>query len=131
MTEFDCKTLSKSHGSDILNIHVKQENGVFVVEWRKKNSKAEAKPHIFQFPVTFLYQCLNDFFGDGGWHLLGADRTSGRPPVGFGKYIVEQQNYFPKSPQYASAIAGIMFKLNLIDYTEMPTRGNPIKLIKK
>ena len=130
MNEFDCKTLREICSSEKPNIHVKFENDIYLITWEKRKEPSNINPHTFQFPSLFLNQILNKFFVEDRWYLLGADRSN-RPMTGLGKFIVENQNYFPKSPQYASAIAGIMYTLNLIEYRQMPKRGKPILLKKK
>jgi len=115
MIEFQCETLTAKG----VIIDVKINKGQFNVVWGKTP---------FRFPYCFLCDLLHNFFVDEKWYLLGAN-ISGEWK-GLGKYLIENQNYFPKSPKYASAIASIMVKLDLITYRELRTRGRPIQLKK-
>jgi hypothetical protein len=127
MIEFDSETLRMDRGS---SIHVKLENGWLIVTWRRD---PENKNESFRFPFTFICRILNEFFKDNEWYPLGAD-TNKHPSIGFGGYLVETQKhlkYFSPSPQYASALAGIMVTLDLIEYREEIKQGRPISLKKK
>lgn len=116
MVEFQCDTLTGN--GEVMK--VKFENGRFKVVWGETP---------FEFPYCFLCQILKEFFVEQEWYLLGAN-ISGEWK-GLGKYMIENQKYFPPSPKYASAIASIMVELDLIEFRELSTRGNPIQLKRK
>lgn len=125
MIEFDSETLRPNRGSPI---HTKLENGWFVVTWRKDPDNTNPS---FRFPFTFLCRILNEFFKDNEWLALSADHSK-FPLEEFGKFVVDNgRQYFPPSPQYGSAIAGIMYTLELIEFEERPGRGRPIFLRKR
>lgn len=116
MMEFTCLPLTED--GELINVKLK--DGYFNVIWGKTP---------FKFPYCFLCNILENFFVDKKWYLLGGNIT--KPWKGLGKYMIENQHYFPPSPKYASAIASIMVELDLIEFHELPTQGNPIELRRK
>ena len=117
MIEINCKPLS-GRGKPIHAII--REGGYCDVKWGKTP---------FRFPYLFLSEILEYFFKDQIWYPLGGNFTG--EWKGLGKYLIENQNYFPPSPKYASAIASILVELDLIEFRELTTPGNPIELRKR
>jgi hypothetical protein len=114
--EVDCEPLS-GNGSPIHAII--QENGYCSVDWGDAH---------FEFPYNLIDGILNDVFNDCNWHRLGSYRNN---PRGLGLYILTQEICCLHSPQFASAIASIMVKLDLIEFRQLFTKGRPIELKRK
>jgi hypothetical protein len=117
MVEINCIPLS-GRGKPIHAIC--EVGGYCDVTWGKTS---------FRFPYSFFNEILDIFFENHGWYPLGATFT--QPWKGLGKFMIEHQKYFPPSPKYASAIAAIMVKLDLIEFRELLTSGHPIELRKR
>ena len=117
MIEIDCMPLS-GRGKPI---HATIHEGEFCnIKWGKTS---------FSFPYSFLNEILKNYFVDRKWYPLGGNFTP--PWKGLGEYIIKNQKYFSPSPKYASAIASIMFQLDLIDFREVSTPRYSIELRKR
>lgn len=113
MEEINCFPLS-GRGSQI---HATIRKGGFCdVEWGDAD---------FKFPYALIEGILQDVFSTPDWVLLGSYRND---PKGLGKYIQNQSICSLHSPQFASAIAPIMVKMDLIVSRK---RKNSIELKKK